>query len=704
MNELTDIQTCIISATHAGNFELAKFWIRWQLQRNSVPMDDVVLSAVQAGDLEIPRILGTPGPGLAEKLVVRAVEIGFLEAVEWGFQYLSDAGREMILTHYDSSTLPQRAPGIGRFLLRARVEGRSALIPAVKVADIARVKWILSSDKTGDLVNLLTTEGTPLGIAVAFGHFDLIRFFLSVPGIDPLMPDLNGESPFVLACRYAQSPVWRLFLDSLGDALIYDSYEVNTGFFRACSRDLDVDFELSAFFSQFPVLDPNFQVESQSAFLVASVRKNVSLLRWLLTLPGVNVNDRDGTGSTGAILASGLGIHAAVQLLLNDSRVDLEITNCYGASALSAACGRGYLTIVQSLLGSRRIDLRVFGARALSQAIVRGCTDVVHLLLAHPDLDVNASAMPSVLGSPLFTAANSKPRTGLPGQFVNQIVTHPSFDRSRNDISAAIFASIRNGLSATFAALLGDDLTIRGPAGESLTAAIIAHHQWGMLKHLLTIPGFDPARCDVTECLAAVAKVANVDTLTALGSSGSIRLRFLDHSALAKLPALDLNARAPHGVNGFPDRASFPRVKRLTEDVPLVFSWVRLLDNFWTDVDPRFDLNRRGKHGETLLFARCARVPEVPGIDINAIDRHGNTACVCHLLSVAHAAVSSSQGVKCDQSIRNENGDTLKELVNARMKRAAKRERRQIVVRPHQKLGFALTSKATGPSFHWHRF
>jgi hypothetical protein len=178
---------------------------------------------------------------------------------------------------------------------------------------------------------------------------------------------------------------------------------------------------------------------------------------------------------------------------------------------------------------------------------------------------------------------------------------------------------------------------------------------------LMRVPGFDPSRYDPLECLAAAARCT----------------RFIELRAplLAKFPGLDLNMPLPHGVHGFPDtRQQHSRETKLSEGIPLIFS--RHTPGYPTaesDSASEFDLNRRGKYGETLHFHDEASVPPVNEVDIDAHDRHGNTAVISAVLSRRQRAVQKCVQLACDLVIMNENDDRAWELANLRLRRRLRR-------------------------------
>jgi ankyrin repeat protein len=369
MEELGDIRTFIVFAIQTGNIELTKYWIEWQQQHRPLPLDQFALMSIRVGDLEIARLLGDPSREFSAVIVSTAAKLGFIRGVQYGLNYLSGTDMRALFDHCNSSKKHQLDLRIAS-LFFDRMPARDALVPAVKLGDIARVKRILA---TGNFHDIVTADGTPLGAAVAADDDALVELLLSVPGIDPMMPNLNGESPFVLACKYAGWSVWARIADFLGEKLAEDPDDVNAGFFWACSRR-DIDFELTLrhFFRRFENhLDANFHVGSDSPITLACARKHAPLLRWLFTFPGVDVNNRDGTGSTPAILAARAGWREGINILLADSRTDFDLVNIEGESALSAACHGQRIHIARDLFDSNRINLRLLGARIVSRLHLR---------------------------------------------------------------------------------------------------------------------------------------------------------------------------------------------------------------------------------------------------------------------------------------------------------------------------------------------
>jgi hypothetical protein len=193
---------------------------------------------------------------------------------------------------------------------------------------------------------------------------------------------------------------------------------------------------------------------------------------------------------------------------------------------------------------------------------------------------------------------------------------------------------------------------MRDVNGQSIVAAIVAGGHWKFLTLLFEIPAFDPEKCDASELLAAVC-----------------RMRTLNEGDLEELsvfPQIDINAPLPHGVGGFPDSSDRKRIagqRRPSEGLPLMFSRDVPVDH---DAFP-LDLERRGKHGESVLARRHWSGARLPGSDDNATDRHGNTAAIADVMS--RRFVAGGRQREAGLRRRNENGETDREIANARARR-----------------------------------
>jgi hypothetical protein len=209
---------------------------------------------------------------------------------------------------------------------------------------------------------------------------------------------------------------------------------------------------------------------------------------------------------------------------------------------------------------------------------------------------------------------------------------------------------------------IGDILIIRSERGESLLSAALAADSLDLAQTIRNHPNFDFSRQDPGRCLAA-----------AVQTNDCRRLEFL-----SQFPEIDLNAPLPHGLNGFPDVFSRSEAKRvkwkgrgliLREGAPIMSA---IGDQFLAMLfeTPLVDPNQRGKQGETAAFHVAAFYLARPETrDNNATDRHGNKAVFCSMLARFLSHSTRHVTLKCDFQARNENSETMGEIIRNWAKR-----------------------------------
>jgi hypothetical protein len=339
------------------------------------------------------------------------------------------------------------------------------------------------------------------------------------------------------------------------------------------------------------------------------------------------------------------------------------------------------------------------GAQALAVAIYFGLRDLVNLFLSHPGIDVNGTLPLSMDYLPLGwrTAPDSIAALDYIGYLredrdahstslllavdnddlgvVNQIMNHPTFDPARSRLRLAPFQAVKKRAERVFPVLLGGDLTQRNDEGDCLLAVVLAFGSDCFYRVFQQQAVFDPLTQNLPSCITAAAHLMSV----------------AEFEFLARFQAIDMNLPVTHSANRFPDlppllcrsrRIRHSHIEgirvsaRASEGVPPIFS-LNPGDIAASTVliNPRIDLNQRGKHNETILFnllldgGHIGGIEEVGRLDLNAVDRHGNTAIGCSAVSQWGVWTEPIIGLPWDFSITNENRDTALELTNCRSRR-----------------------------------
>lgn len=132
------------------------------------------------------------------------------------------------------------------------------------------------------------------------------------------------------------------------------------------------------------------------ALILAVRHEHIAVVRFLLTVPGIDINAANDQGQTALKRAAYNGVTEVVRLLLAMPDIAINAADIEGNTALidAAVYGHDDAQSVRLLLAMPGIDINAVGYRrltALTWAASNGCTEVVRLLLEMPGIDINAA-------------------------------------------------------------------------------------------------------------------------------------------------------------------------------------------------------------------------------------------------------------------------------------------------------------------------
>lgn len=142
-----------------------------------------------------------------------------------------------------------------------------------------------------------------------------------------------------------------------------------------------------------PDTDINMRDEADgwTALMEASNEGHVEIVQLLLEVSDIDINAADAAGWTALHLASMWGRSKAVKALVKAPGIDVNARNALGSTALIEAAIDGDNETVQTILEVPMVDVNASAlASALDHASAMGYEDIVRMLLAMPDVNVNA--------------------------------------------------------------------------------------------------------------------------------------------------------------------------------------------------------------------------------------------------------------------------------------------------------------------------
>ncbi|XP_046570127.1 kinase D-interacting substrate of 220 kDa-like [Haliotis rubra] len=221
---------------------------------------------------------------------------------------------------------------------------------------------------------------TPVMIAAGTRHADVYHLLVS-EGADVSLTDNKGRDCLMYACERGNVSVVRHLL-SLKTININrrDHYDMTPVMMSAGNRHADVYHLLVS-----KGADVSFSDNmGRDCLMYACERRNVSIVRHLLSLKRNNINSRDRCNCTPVAIAAKAGQSDVYHLLVSEG-ADLSLTDDMGRDCLMYACERGSMSIVRHLLSLKSININRrdrWNKTPVMVAVQAGRSDVYQLLVS----------------------------------------------------------------------------------------------------------------------------------------------------------------------------------------------------------------------------------------------------------------------------------------------------------------------------------
>lgn len=253
--------------------------------------------------------------------------------------------------------------------------------------------------------------------------------------------------------------------------------------------------------SEFENVDLNCHFSSYTLLSYSCEVNDFELLDFLLKSEKVNVNSYSpSTGNTPLMVAILNNNTHIAQILIDNNKTDINHRNCKDQTALTIAASTGNESIIQSLINSEKFDVEL---SAPYGAYFRSTNRINNLLLNVKDFDVNkrikiksyidlfdvdtkikkdnqrangfndfnqVNDFSYYLKIPFITPL-IKAVLDLQEEMIDEIVSHPLFNKEKSCYVDALFASIYMNDINIFHKLLslfGNDVNLIGNDGHSL--------------------------------------------------------------------------------------------------------------------------------------------------------------------------------------------------------------------------------------------
>ena len=377
-------------------------------------------------------------------------------------------------------------------------DGETALMLASGQGHAAAVEVLLTHERIDP--NLINKLGwTALIQASQNGHAKVVAVLLSDTRTNPNLVNKGGETALLRAVHTDHDDVIKVLLanahtdpniksENNWTALTAASAKGYTEAVKAILADTRTDTEVTAYYGSNALIIAAKHVSKE-----LPNRHTDAVVKAILSDGRIDPNLSDRAGWTALMRAVDTDRDDVIKELLADPRTDPNIKSDTERAALTYASVKGYTEAVKAILADTRTDPNILDLcnwTALMHAVRTDHDDVIKELLADPHTDPNIKSDTEWAA---LTYASAKGHT----EAVKALLTDPRTDTeiTDSDGSNALMLAAKNGHTAAITALLADARTnpnLTDIAGQTALTAASAKGYTEAVKALLADKRVDP--------------------------------------------------------------------------------------------------------------------------------------------------------------------------------------------------------------------
>ena len=293
--------------------------------------------------------------------------------------------------------------------------GKTALFTASRKDDL-KVVWLLLDHPMIDVNKAEAGEGlTALMMASKHGFTDIVRELLEQPQIDVNKCSINRDTPLMVATNGSYTSIVKMLLAFATVDVNFATFEGKTALRYSTDsidetiryiqegsyhRESDVPLEnktaILGLILRCPSTDTNVLDEEYKTALDYAKEKNTSEITDIFKSRGIDTIKNGHTCCSdkvndGLQKAAGDGDLTMTKAFLQCHQVNVNQGYKYGMTPLFVASRENHVSVVQLLLEDTRTDVNrvVNNVNALWDASNIGNTNSVKLLINHPKIDIN---------------------------------------------------------------------------------------------------------------------------------------------------------------------------------------------------------------------------------------------------------------------------------------------------------------------------
>ncbi|GLA39951.1 hypothetical protein AnigIFM63309_007555 [Aspergillus niger] len=247
---------------------------------------------------------------------------------------------------------------------------------------------------------------TPLWLAAAHGHLEIVWSIFQYQDFDLDVPDTGGETPFWVAASNGHTEIVR-YLANSGRVNVNHLNKAGLSALWAAVFNGHEDVVQAMIIMK--SLDPNHSESGAGTPLEAAIRvRDERMVRLLVGTARTEVDQPIQHGKTPLQLAAEKGCEEIVAILVSTRRIIHNRRGHQGVTPLWTAADCGHSGVVRVLADTKGVNLNcpgMYGSTALWAAASKGHVEVVQILISTGQVRLNSKGLNGT--TPLWAAADN---------------------------------------------------------------------------------------------------------------------------------------------------------------------------------------------------------------------------------------------------------------------------------------------------------
>ncbi|OHT04507.1 hypothetical protein TRFO_28020 [Tritrichomonas foetus] len=510
----SDFTSAFYIAALNGSFDICKFFAEKQVFLDFGILENKAQSIVKSGDKDILFLLmDIADPEEKELFLADCLD----QAIQGG-------NKEIV-----------------EYILSQDVSIDNALFTATQLERLEIIKLIVEKNNSPSYINSISPEGTAISIAIQKKNLEIVKYFLSIPGINLDIYQKDHKTPLMVAAEMRDWEITNLIINFYGDKIHSQLWQVNesikillrkthsrhiqrtqilsgnslsqsfprpgVSLLKKSISDYTIDEDLSIMkilnlFLKIKNVDINVIENGQTILSYACEKNHTELVNNLLKYKEIDVNQYlPDNGDTALMAAIREKSTETVEILLKLPNININHQNYQSETALTIAAEKSLIEIIKLLTSHKNFDPEINRlSYAFGNCLHLTNKDSANELIKTPNINVNKRI---IIGKSILTPLVISVQKGF-DDFVQLIIDHPTFDPVKSLTRTALFEAVQKDNANIFQLLLPfspTSVNIKDKKNRTLLTVAARSSSQNIIPLIITNSDFDSQKSEIDVAL-----------------------------------------------------------------------------------------------------------------------------------------------------------------------------------------------------------